>query len=189
MGEHMKKGLIIGLVLVGIIVIFLVKNQERNTALTEREGNAQVAADVDPKWLTEEFDLDATTDLDIEALKAHGLPLIIDFGADSCAPCKEMEPVLIELNHSLRGRAIVKFADVWKNGDIVQGYPVRAIPTQFFFDAEGNPYVLKDEEAAVQNGFMMYVHRDTGEHLLTAHEGGMTKEQIMTVLEEMEADD
>ena len=189
MGNRLKKGLVIGLILVGIAGIFLVKNQERNTALTKGTDGAQVAGDIDPKWLTEAFDLDATTELDIEALKAHGLPIIVDFGADSCEPCKKMAPVLVDLNQSLRGRAIVKFADVWKNGDIVQGYPVRAIPMQFFFDAEGKPYVPKDEEEAVQNGFMMYVHKDTGEHLLTAHEGGLTEEQLLAVLEEMEADD
>lgn len=189
MGKHMKKGLVIGLVLIGIVAIFLVKNLERNTALTKGAEDAQVAAAVDAKWLTEEFGLDATTDLDIEALKTQGLPLIVDFGADSCAPCKEMAPVLVELNQSLRGRAIVKFADVWKNGEITQGYPVRVIPTQFFFDAEGNPYVPEDEETAGNNGFIMYVHKDTGEHMLTAHEGGLTKEQMMAVLEEMEADD
>ena len=188
-GNRLKKGLVIGLILVGIAGIFLVKNQERNTALTKGTDGAQVAGDIDPKWLTEAFDLDATTNLDIEALKAHGLPIIVDFGADSCEPCKKMAPVLVDLNQSLRGRAIVKFADVWKNGDIVQGYPVRAIPTQFFFDAEGKPYVPTDEEEAMQNGFMMYVHKDTGEHLLTAHEGGLTEEQLLAVLEEMEADD
>ena len=121
MGNRLKKGLVIGLILVGIAGIFLVKNQERNTALTKGTDGAQVAGDIDPKWLTEAFDLDATTELDIEALKAHGLPIIVDFGADSCEPCKKMAPVLVDLNQSLRGRAIVKFADVWKNGDIVQG--------------------------------------------------------------------
>ncbi|OLN32939.1 Thioredoxin [Desulfosporosinus metallidurans] len=40
---------------------------------------------------------------------------MIDFGADSCVPCKEMAPVLKKLNTEMQGKAIVKFVDVWKN--------------------------------------------------------------------------
>lgn len=189
MGKHLKKIRVVGLVLVAIAMVFLLKNQARNAAHSKETSIEGAPSEVDAKWLSKEFDLDATADMDIEALKAHGLPLVIDFGADSCVPCKEMAPVLSELNQSLRGRAIVKFADVWKYSDIVQGYPVRAIPTQFFFDAKGKPYIPKDKESAEKNGFLLYEHKDTGEHLLTAHEGGLTKDQILTVLEEMEADD
>ncbi len=191
MGKAKARIVIIGLILAGIAAIYLVKQADRNNAAASLSGAQETGASgsVDPKWLTEAYDLDATTTLDVEALKKDGLPIIVDFGADSCVPCKEMAPVLAELNRTLRGRAIVKFADVWKNADIVQGYPVRAIPTQFFFDAAGKPYVPKDVQTAQENGFLLYTHKDTGEHLLTAHEGGLTREALLAVLEEMEADD
>ena len=35
-----------------------------------------------------------TEAIDLDALAAYGLPIIIDFGSDSCIPCKEMAPVL-----------------------------------------------------------------------------------------------
>lgn len=129
-----------------------------------------------------DFVLEVTEGLDIEALKSYGLPIIIDFGADSCIPCKEMAPVLQELNQDLRGEAIVKFVDVWKYPELAEGYPVRVIPTQILIDAEGNPYVPADPQASQMT---MYGNQETQEHLFTAHEGGMTKEMILTALTEM----
>ena len=41
-----------------------------------------------------DFFLEVTEPLDFDRLKSYGLPIMIDFGADSCAPCKEMAPVL-----------------------------------------------------------------------------------------------
>lgn len=127
-----------------------------------------------PLHLVEAFDLD-------EYLTA-GVPVIIDFGADSCIPCKEMAPVLEELHAELQGKAIIRFVDVWKNGDLAQGFPIRVIPTQIFFDAEGNPFT-PSEHGSIR--MTVYKSRDTDEHVFTTHEGGLTKDQLLAVLAEM----
>lgn len=54
-----------------------------------------------------DFVLNVTEKIDMEKLKSYGLPIVIDFGADSCIPCKEMEPVLKELNTDLQGKAMM----------------------------------------------------------------------------------
>lgn len=131
--------------------------------------------------VTGDFALEAE-EIDLKQLKSHGLPIMIDFGADSCQPCVEMAPVLRELNKELQGKAIIKFVDLWKNRDAAADFPIQAIPTQFFFDEDGNPYVPEDPQAMQM---MMYSMRDTEEHVYTAHQGAMTKEQIMDVLKEM----
>jgi len=128
-----------------------------------------------------DFALHVTEEIDLEKLKSYGLPIIIDFGADSCIPCKEMAPVLEELNEELQGKAIIKFVDVWKYKEVGVGYPISLIPTQIFIDANGNPYNPEDPE--VMN-MKLYI-RSTNEHVFTAHEGGMTKEELMDVLKEM----
>lgn len=89
---------------------------------------------------TSEYALDATKDLDLEEILSHGLPVMIDFGADYCAPCREMAPVLVRLNKEYRGRAIIKFVDVQKNSSAAGEFGVSVIPTQFFFDRNGEPY-------------------------------------------------
>ncbi|OGO86792.1 MAG: thiol reductase thioredoxin [Clostridiales bacterium GWD2_32_59] len=129
-----------------------------------------------------DFVLHAVDELDIEKLKSYGLPIVIDFGADSCIPCKEMAPVLKELNIELQGKAIIKFVDVWKYQKLAEGYPISVIPTQIFFNKEGKPYVPSDPE---KMQMMMYSDKVTNEHVFTTHEGGMTKEQLLSALKEM----
>lgn len=130
---------------------------------------------------TGDFALEATA-IDLEQLKSFGLPIVIDFGADSCIPCKEMAPVLKELNQNMQGKVIVKFVDVWKNQNAAADFPVQVIPTQFFFDKEGNPFVPRDAEAMQM---MLYSTKDIKKHVYTAHQGGMTEEQLKAVLKEM----
>ncbi|MCO5386925.1 MAG: thioredoxin family protein [Desulfosporosinus sp.] len=130
---------------------------------------------------TGDLALEATA-IDLEQLKSYGLPIIIDFGADSCIPCKEMAPVLKELNKDMQGKAVVKFVDVWKNQNAAADFPVQVIPTQFFFDKDGKPFVPKDADAMQM---MLYSTKDTNKHVYTAHQGGMTEEQLRAVLKEM----
>ncbi|OHD21904.1 MAG: thiol reductase thioredoxin [Spirochaetes bacterium GWB1_59_5] len=127
-------------------------------------------------------DLLITAPLDFKTLLSSGLPVIIDFGADSCIPCKEMAPVLVDLNASLKGKAIIHFIDVWKYHDLAEGIPIQVIPTQIFFDAKGKPFTPL-EKAPVP--FNMYSAKDTGEHVFTTHEGGLDKAQLLAILKDM----
>jgi thioredoxin 1 len=129
-----------------------------------------------------DFDLLITEAIDLEQLKSYGLPIIIDFGADSCIPCKEMAPVLAKLNKDLRGKAIIRFVDVWKYQELSQDYPISVIPTQVLFDKDGKPFTPSDPQGMQMN---MYSSKDTNEHVFTTHEGGMTEEMMLAALKEM----
>lgn len=133
-----------------------------------------------------DFALNVTEKLDLEKLKSYGLPIMIDFGADSCIPCKEMAPVLKKLNEELQGKAIIKFVDVWKYRELAEGYPISVIPTQVFFDKDGKPYIPSDPQASQMK---MYSLKDTNENVFTTHEGGMTEEMILAALKEMGLDE
>lgn len=167
-----KKGLVLKIIIPVLLVcivagIWVLKNSQKD-----------ITADAD----NSDFALHVTKELDLDKLKSYGLPIIIDFGADSCIPCKEMAPVLKELNAELNGKAIIRFVDVWKYQELAQGYPIQLIPTQIFFDDEGKPYKPENPEAMQMN---LYSTKDTNEHVFTTHEGGMTKDQLLTVLKEM----
>jgi len=148
--------------------IWVVKNSQKNVSSIDGDNP--------------DFVLHATEKIDLEKLKTYNVPIVIDFGSDSCVPCKEMAPVLKELNEELRGKAIVKFVDVWKYQALGEDYPISVIPTQILIDAKGRPYSPKDPDAMQMK---LYVLKDTNEHAFTAHEGGMTKEQLLSVLKEM----
>ena len=150
--------------------IWTVKNTRDKDEALENDGS--------------DFALHVTSNLDLEKLKSYGLPIIIDFGADSCIPCKEMAPVLIELNAQLRGKAIIKFVDVWKYPGLAEGYPLTVIPTQVFIAADGKPYTPEDPQTAQMK---LYAMKDSGEHVFTTHEGGLTKEALLKIIGEMEA--
>ena len=66
------------------------------------------------------------------------LPRLVDLGADKCIPCKMMAPILEELKTAYAGQMEVEFIDVWKNPDAGKSHAIRSIPTQIFYDAQGN---------------------------------------------------
>ncbi len=150
----------------------------QNTNTAEQSQNAE-----DTNLENTDFDLNAQS-IDLETLYTHELPIIIDFGADECVPCVEMAPVLQTLNANLQGQAIIKFVDVWKNPDAADGFPLQVIPTQVIINADGTPY-LPSEELAEEIGFTMYERKQTGEHVYTVHQGGLTEEQMLAILADM----
>ncbi len=68
---------------------------------------------------------------------APGLVTVVDIGAKKCIPCKMMAPILEELTQEYQGRAAVIFIDVWENPEAGTKFGIRAIPTQIFYDAQG----------------------------------------------------
>lgn len=184
----MKKELVIKIVVPIILLclvgtIWLIRDKKKqelypSNGSTSNSGKLEGKPDVN----NSDFELHVTEKIDIEKLKSYGLPIIIDFGADSCIPCKEMAPALKELNEKLRGKAIVKFIDVWKYNSLAEGYPIEVIPTQIFIDKNGKPFTPQNPEAMQM---LLYKNRSTNEHVFTAHKGGMKKDEILAVLREM----
>jgi thioredoxin 1 len=66
------------------------------------------------------------------------LPKLIELGSVSCHACKAMAPIIDELKESCAGKLDVKFIDVHNNHNAASQYNIRVIPTQIFFDTDGN---------------------------------------------------
>lgn len=131
-----------------------------------------------------DFSLEIKEAVDFKALASFGLPIIVDYGADSCKPCKKMAPALKKLNAETRGKAFIKFANVWKYSDTTKNVPVQLIPTQIFVNAEGAPFT-PSEKLASKIKFVKYPGKKTGERGFTVHHGGLTEEEMRMILAEM----
>lgn len=67
-----------------------------------------------------------------EVLKSD-LPVVVDFYADWCGPCKRMEPVLEKVSQAYGGKVKVVKLNSDENQDLSLKYQVRGLPTLILF--------------------------------------------------------
>lgn len=75
--------------------------------------------------------------VDIEAVPRKGRVNLVEFGAEFCAPCRVLKPVIEKLQKAYKGRAEILVVDVVKERSAMSKFRVRAIPTLIFFDEDG----------------------------------------------------
>ncbi len=60
-------------------------------------------------------------------------PVIVDFWAEWCGPCRMVSPIIDEISKEYEGKAIVTKCDVDSNPGVASKYGIRNIPTVLFF--------------------------------------------------------
>ena len=73
------------------------------------------------------------TSENFEALKNGELPLVLDFWATWCGPCRMVSPILSELAEKYDGKIVVGKCDVEENEELAAEFGIRNIPTILFF--------------------------------------------------------
>ncbi len=131
------------------------KNQTIEEYIKELQEKSTVVKN--EKWLKAQQALKPENPLN-EVLN-NGRPTVVDFGAQSCVPCKMMKPIFEELEKEYRGRADILLIEIYDHRDLAAKYRIRAIPTVVFFD---------------KNGIEKW-----------RHEGFLSKEDIVKKLEEL----
>ena len=77
--------------------------------------------------------LQVTKDTFQEQVVKSATPVLIDFYADWCGPCRVMEPLIEELAKQYDGRAQVVKINIDQNMEIAQQHGVMSIPTFVFY--------------------------------------------------------
>lgn len=76
----------------------------------------------------------------VQRALAAGKPTVVEFGANACASCREMKPVLAALRREHGERIEVVEVDLIAQrheADYIRRYRIALMPTQVFFDARG----------------------------------------------------
>ena len=73
------------------------------------------------------------TSENFESLKNGAQPLVVDFWATWCGPCRMIAPIVAELAKEYEGQITVGKCDVEENDDLAADFGIRNIPTILFF--------------------------------------------------------
>ena len=74
----------------------------------------------------------AITDSNFEELVQSGQPLVVDFWATWCGPCKQIGPSIEELASEFEGKVTIGKCDIEDNDDLVAKFGIRNVPTVLF---------------------------------------------------------
>ena len=85
-------------------------------------------------------------DFDQQVLKS-GMPVVVDFWAPWCAPCRVVAPLVEAISKEYAGKLVVAKVDIDENQQGASNYGVRSIPTLLFF-SEGR--VVHQQVGAVR---------------------------------------
>lgn len=80
------------------------------------------------------------TDADSKIVKEEegNLPIVVDFYATWCGPCKALSPLVEKAAEKYAGKVEFHKVDVDQEAELSQEYNVESLPTLIYFDSEGN---------------------------------------------------
>ena len=92
------------------------------------------------------------TDQSYQEVIAQGLPVVIDFSATWCGPCKKIAPIIEELAAEYEGKVNIFKCDVDENDELTSKFGILNVPTVIFL--KGEEVVDKHVGAAPKSTFV-----------------------------------
>ncbi len=104
--------------------------------------------------LAEDSEPPSNTGEDLKNALKSGMPILADFGANKCIPCRQIRPILREIKKEYAGKANVLIIDVWEMPKLAREYRIQLIPTLVFWDPSGKEIFRRsgawDKDSMVQ---------------------------------------
>lgn len=76
-------------------------------------------------------------EISLDSVLGNGKPTLAEFGWRECIPCKEMRPLLEELDKEYKGRVNIVIIEIPFHKDLAEKYGIRVMPVQILFDGNG----------------------------------------------------
>ena len=125
------------------------QGEEVDKLIAELRRNAKI--DVNQKELQKLAvilaGMETQSEADFRKALTGGRPMVVDFGSNSCIPCRQLRPVLQTIRTVYTGKLEVLIIDIRNNQKLASDYQIQVIPTVVFFDPTG-------KEAFRHQGFM-----------------------------------
>lgn len=137
------------------------QQEEMKQYVTELRASAKVETDQIRLQKIASKPPESDTEEDFKKALAGGKSFLVDFGANSCLPCRQLRPILKEIGKEYAGKAQILVIDVYKYQHLAKEYKIQALPTLVFFDNKGKE--------------------------VFRHPGAMNKDQIVAKLKEIGA--
>lgn len=115
----------------------LKQQEEMKRYVTELRTSAKVEMDQILLQKIASKPPESNTEDELKKAFASGKPFLVDFGANSCLPCRQLRPILKEIGKEYAGKAAILVIDVYKYQHLAKEYKITAIPTLVFFDNKG----------------------------------------------------
>jgi len=135
------------------------QQEEMKQYVTELRASAKVETDQIRLQKIASKPPESNTEEELKKAFAGGKPFLVDFGANSCLPCRQLRPILKEISKEYAGKAQILVIDVYKYQHLAKEYKIQALPTLVFFDNKGKE--------------------------VFRHPGAMNKDQIVAKLKEI----
>lgn len=116
----------------------MVLQQKQQAVVDEhiRTLGQRMTIEVSVSWAKEQSVL--AKDNPVDKVRNSGTPSLVDFGSTGCVPCDMLAPILDTLEAKYAGKLNVLFVHVGQEQVLAARYGVQTIPTQFFYDKDGN---------------------------------------------------
>ena len=115
----------------------LKQQEEMKQYVTELRASAKVEIDQIGLQKIASKPPESNTEDELKKALSSGKPLLVDFGANSCLPCRQLRPILKEIGKEYAGKAEILVLDVYKYQNLANEYKIKVIPTLVFFDNKG----------------------------------------------------
>lgn len=116
-----------------MLILAACNNKTENQANSSADANEQTAQSEMPAGPEDEGQDEWLKQTTIMSSK----PMVIDFYATWCGPCKQLTPILDEIEQNHKGEVIFKRIDVDQEPELAQEFKVEAIPMLMFVTPKG----------------------------------------------------